>query len=46
LTDAGHDGDNHDAERGLETWQVIVRDTNERLPISRRQWPIIKALVR
>jgi two-component system response regulator AlgR len=46
FTDAAHDSDKHDAERGLETWQVIVRDTNERLPISRRQWPIIKALVR
>ena len=46
FVDAGSDSDKHDAERGLDTWQVIVRDTNERLPISRRQWPIIKALVR
>ena len=46
FVDAGHDIDKHDAERGLDTWQVIVRDTSERLPISRRQWPIIKALVR
>jgi two-component system response regulator AlgR len=29
-----------------ESWQVILRDIPERLPISRRQWPIIKALVR
>ena len=29
-----------------ESWQVILRDCPERLPISRRQWPIIKALVR
>ncbi len=29
-----------------ESWQVILRDIVERLPISRRQWPIIKALVR
>lgn len=29
-----------------ESWQVILRDCPERLPISRRQWPVIKALVR
>jgi two-component system response regulator AlgR len=29
-----------------ENWQVILRDIAERLPISRRQWPVIKALVR
>lgn len=29
-----------------ESWQVILRDCGERLPISRRQWPVIKALVR
>ena len=40
------------AERGertdktQETWQVIVRGLEERLPISRRQWPQVKALVR
>jgi two-component system response regulator AlgR len=27
-------------------WQVILQGLPERLPISRRQWPIIKALVR
>ena len=36
----------HDTEKSSESWQVIVRDTSERLPISRRQWSIIKALVR
>jgi two-component system response regulator AlgR len=29
-----------------ENWQVIVAGSVERLPISRRQWPLIKALVR
>ncbi|WP_136419338.1 MULTISPECIES: LytTR family DNA-binding domain-containing protein [Oxalobacteraceae] len=29
-----------------ESWQVILRDVDERLPISRRQWPVVKALVR
>ncbi|MFZ6755685.1 LytR/AlgR family response regulator transcription factor [Undibacterium sp. Ji50W] len=39
-----------DAEAGQEkvseSWQVIVSGATERLPISRRQWPVIKALVR
>lgn len=35
-----------DSEKSSESWQVIVRDTTERLPISRRQWSVIKALVR
>lgn len=39
----GADGD---GERGQEAWQVILRDIAERLPISRRQWPVVKALVR
>lgn len=34
------------SEKPADFWQVIVRDSNERLPISRRQWPTIKALVR
>lgn len=33
-------------EKGGDTWQVIVRDSPERLPISRRQWSVIKSLVR
>lgn len=33
-------------EKITESWQVILRDADERLPISRRQWPVIKALVR
>ena len=39
----GADGE---GERGQEAWQVILRDVAERLPISRRQWPVVKALVR
>lgn len=35
-----------DAERHQDSWQVIVRDVSERLPISRRQWASIKALVK
>jgi two-component system response regulator AlgR len=33
------------SEKGQESWQVILRDIDERLPISRRQWPIVKALL-
>nr|WP_314863972.1 LytTR family DNA-binding domain-containing protein [uncultured Undibacterium sp.] len=36
----------HEHEKNSDSWQVIVRDSAERLPISRRQWPAIKALVR
>lgn len=35
-----------DTEKPQEVWQVILRDIDHRLPISRRQWPVIKALVR
>jgi two-component system response regulator AlgR len=35
-----------DAEDDKETWQVILRGIDERLPISRRQWPVVKALVK
>jgi two-component system response regulator AlgR len=34
-----------DPDKAQESWQVILRDIDERLPISRRQWPIIKALL-
>jgi two-component system, LytTR family, response regulator AlgR len=33
-------------ERVQESWEVILKDTQERLPISRRQWPTIKAMIR
>ena len=35
-----------EGERCHESWQVIVRGIGERLPISRRQWAVVKALVR
>lgn len=38
--------DDSDAEKAQESWQVILRGIAERLPISRRQWPLVKALVR
>ncbi|MCU1441709.1 MAG: DNA-binding response regulator [Rhodoglobus sp.] len=37
------DGENSKAG---DMWQVLVRDVDERLPISRRQWSVIKALVK
>lgn len=35
-----------DQDKGQESWQVILRDVGERLPISRRQWAVIKGLVK
>jgi two-component system, LytTR family, response regulator AlgR len=40
------DGEAAEGERVQESWQVLLRDVDERLPISRRQWPTIKALLR
>jgi two-component system response regulator AlgR len=40
------DSDKAELEKVVDSWQVIVRGSDERLPISRRQWPVIKALVR
>lgn len=34
-----------DPDKAQESWQIILRDIDERLPISRRQWPVIKALL-
>jgi len=39
------DGD-AEGDRPQESWQVILRGVDERLPVSRRQWPLVKALVR
>lgn len=39
------DGDGEN-DRVQESWQVILKDIDERLPISRRQWPVVKALVK
>lgn len=33
-------------DKGQESWQVILRGAEERLPISRRQWQVVKALIR
>ncbi|MGV8894255.1 MAG: LytR/AlgR family response regulator transcription factor [Burkholderiaceae bacterium] len=38
------EGEDH--AKGGDCWQVILCDATERLPISRRQWPVLKALVR
>lgn len=35
-----------ESDKAQESWQVILRDVEERLPISRRQWPVVRALVR
>ncbi|CAN5199980.1 LytTR family DNA-binding domain-containing protein [soil metagenome] len=35
-----------EGDKSLESWQVILRDIDDRIPISRRQWAVIKALVR
>lgn len=35
-----------DSDKVQESWQVILRNVDDRLPISRRQWPVVKALVR
>ena len=34
-----------DTEGGDPYWQVVLRDVTERLPVSRRQWSIVKNLV-
>jgi two-component system response regulator AlgR len=33
-------------EKAGESWQIILRGSDERLPVSRRQWPVIKAFLR
>jgi two-component system response regulator AlgR len=35
-----------EGDKAQESWQVILRDVEERLPISRRQWSVVKALVK
>ncbi|MDO8299933.1 LytTR family DNA-binding domain-containing protein [Lacisediminimonas sp.] len=37
--------DAHDDPADKESWLVILRGTDERLPVSRRQWPALKALM-
>lgn len=43
---AQHVDAEHDGDKTQESWQVILHDIDDRLPISRRQWPVVKALVR
>lgn len=38
--------DDQDEGRSQDSWAVIVDGSNERLLISRRQWPVLKALLR
>jgi two-component system response regulator AlgR len=33
-------------DKAQESWQVILRDVGERLPVSRRQWPMVKMLLK
>lgn len=33
-------------DKGQDAWQVILSGVEERLPISRRQWPVLKSLVK
>jgi two-component system response regulator AlgR len=35
-----------EGERVQEVWEVLLRGVDHRLPISRRQWPLIRELVR
>lgn len=35
-----------EGEKSQDSWLVILRGVEERLPISRRQWPVVKALIR
>ena len=34
------------AEGGDPYWQVVLREVQDRLPVSRRQWSIVKGLVK
>lgn len=40
------DHETEEGEKSQESWQVILRGVSERLPISRRQWSVVKALVK
>ena len=42
----GRRGTDDDATEGTDQWQVVLRGATDRLPISRRQWSTIKALVK
>ena len=34
------------SDGGEPHWEVLLRQTAERLPISRRQWPVVRAVIR
>jgi two-component system, LytTR family, response regulator AlgR len=45
--DCGHAAEKQEKHDKMhEVWQVILRDIDERLPVSRRQWPAVRALVK
>jgi two-component system response regulator AlgR len=35
-----------DEAGGEPHWEVVLRDLDERLPVSRRQWPVVKVLIK
>jgi two-component system response regulator AlgR len=44
---AAHPADvESESERSGDTWEVLLRNVEERLPISRRQWQAVKALIK
>ncbi|MDB5839879.1 MAG: response regulator transcription factor [Herminiimonas sp.] len=42
----GPDDAEGESDRAQEGWQLVLRGVEERLPISRRQWPVVKALLK
>ncbi|NEX61546.1 LytR/AlgR family response regulator transcription factor [Noviherbaspirillum galbum] len=43
---AAQPAEGEEGEKAQESWQVVMRDVGERLPISRRQWGAVKALIK
>ncbi len=39
-------GADNDGDVGEGHWEVLLKDLSERLPISRRQWPLVKSAAR
>ena len=42
----GYERSHETDEKGEAQWQLILKHTGERIPVSRRQWPYIKTLLR
>jgi two-component system response regulator AlgR len=40
------EGIGEDEVSGEPHWEVVLRGIDERLPVSRRQWPVVKALLK